>query len=55
MIYETILQEDPETGEAIIELPKEILDHMGFVEGDEITWEIVNDCVVIRKSNSTEV
>lgn len=43
------IQEDPETGEAIIEFPQEVLDKMNLIEGDEIIWEVINDCVVIRK------
>ena len=49
MIYSAIVQEDPETGEAIIELPKEILESMGFIEGDEIVWEINDDGSIIIK------
>ena len=55
MHHEVTIQEDPETGEAVIELPTEVLNKMGFVDGDKITWEVINDCVVIRKSNSSEV
>lgn len=43
------IQEDPETGDAIIEIPQEILDKMNLVEGDEIIWEFINGRVEIKK------
>lgn len=36
--YEVITQEDPETGDLILPLPKELLDNLGWVEGDEISF-----------------
>lgn len=36
--YEVITQEDPETGDLILPLPRELLDNLGWVEGDEITF-----------------
>ena len=37
-IYRTIVQEDKE-GEVFIELKTELLDKLGWKEGDEIEWE----------------
>ena len=37
-IYRTIVQEDKE-GEIFIELKTELLDKLGWKEGDEIEWE----------------
>lgn len=33
-----IVQEDPETGEAFIELPDRILRQLGWKEGDSLQW-----------------
>jgi hypothetical protein len=33
-----IVQEDPTTGEAFIELPQRLLDQLGWKEGDDLTW-----------------
>lgn len=43
------IQEDPETGESIIEIPQEILDKMNLAEGDEIIWEFVDNRIEIKK------
>lgn len=36
--WEITLQEDPETGELILPLPKELLDLQGWQEGDDLEW-----------------
>lgn len=36
--YEVITQEDPETGDLILPLPQELLDQMGWKEGDSLQW-----------------
>lgn len=36
--WEVIIEEDPETGDLILPLPKELLDIQGWKEGDEIEW-----------------
>lgn len=36
--WEITVQEDPETGELILPLPKELLDLQGWQEGDELEW-----------------
>ena len=33
-----IVQEDPETGEAFIELPQRLLAQLGWKEGDDLQW-----------------
>jgi hypothetical protein len=38
--YEVITQEDPDTGDLLVPLPPELLDKMGWREGDEIEWKI---------------
>lgn len=36
--YEVITQEDPETGDLILPLPQELLDQVGWKEGDTLQW-----------------
>jgi len=33
------VQEDPETGDCILEFPPELLETAGWKEGDTLTWE----------------
>lgn len=33
------IQEDPETGDAILEFPPELLESAGWKEGDTLVWE----------------
>lgn len=37
------LQEDPVTGECILEFPPEVIEHAGWAEGDTLTWEDVGN------------
>lgn len=41
--WEVTVQEDPETGDALLPLPQELLDQMGWKEGDEIEWKETTD------------
>lgn len=36
--WEVITQEDPETGDLILPIPQELLDKMGWGEGDKLEW-----------------
>lgn len=38
--YEVITQLDPETGETIIPLPPELLQHLGWEQGDKIDFRM---------------
>ena len=33
------IQEDPETGDAILEFPPELMEQAGWREGDNLTWK----------------
>jgi hypothetical protein len=37
------VQEDPETGDAILEFPPDLLESAGWKEGDNIKWEDLGD------------
>lgn len=37
--YEVFTQEDPETGDIILPIPQELLDRMGWREGDTLEWK----------------
>jgi antitoxin component of MazEF toxin-antitoxin module len=42
MIYTRKIIED-ENGDLILELPKEVVEHLGLEEGDSIYWEVSQD------------
>ena len=42
--YIVKVEEDPETGELILPIPIELLEEMGWVEGDELVWEDTPMC-----------
>ena len=48
--YEVINQEDPETGDLILQIPQPILDSLGWVEGDDLEFDIqASGAVFIKK------
>ena len=38
--YEVITQEDPESGDLLVPLPPELLQQLGWVEGDTVDFSI---------------
>ena len=45
------VQEDPQTGDLFLELPEELLEEMGWKEGDTLSWTSGdNGSWLIRKS-----
>jgi hypothetical protein len=36
--WELTVEEDPETGELVLQLPEEFLNVQGWKEGDELNW-----------------
>jgi formylmethanofuran dehydrogenase subunit D len=48
------LQEDPNTGELVLELDPDTLNQMGWDVGDNIVWTIQEDgSVVLEKNNDS--
>jgi hypothetical protein len=44
------VEEDPETGDAILKFPEDLLQAAGWQEGDVLTWETsTDDAWVLRK------
>lgn len=41
--YEVVTQEDPDTGDIFLPLPQELLDKMGWTEGDTLEWKQDSD------------
>jgi hypothetical protein len=41
--YEVITQEDPVTGDLILPIPPQILESLGWKEGDELNFQIAQD------------
>jgi hypothetical protein len=39
-IYRVITQEDPETGDLLLPLPPELLEEMGWKEGDNLQFDL---------------
>ena len=37
------IQEDPETGDGILEFPLDLIEQTGWKEGDELLWEPATD------------
>ncbi len=50
------IQEDPETGDAILEFPPELLEQAGWKEGDTLIWEDMgNGSWGLSKKNNDSV
>lgn len=48
--YEVITQEDPETGDVIVPIPPQVLQELGWKEGDEIDIQLGdNGKIIIKK------
>ena len=41
--YTITLEEDPETGDTILPFPPEVLEELGWKEGDTLLWNVVED------------
>ena len=49
-IYEVITQEDPESGDLLLPLPPELLEQLGWKEGDNIQVDLDDlGRIVVRK------
>lgn len=48
--WTTTVLEDPETGDAIIEFPEDLLAAVGWVEGDTLNWTVQPDgtCILTK-------
>ena len=49
--YEVIVQEDPETGDLLLPIPQEVLDSLGWTEGDDIKFDVCQDGTFTLKKN----
>jgi hypothetical protein len=49
------IEEDPETGDAMLPFPEEMLEDLGWVEGDVIEWVDNKDgsWSLVKKTNET--
>ena len=48
------LQEDPDTGEIIIQLPPEMLESLGWDIGDTLAWGVQdNGSIILSKRENT--
>jgi hypothetical protein len=46
------LEEDPDTGDTILPFPPDLLEQIGWVEGDTLLWKVQDDgsCILEKKS-----
>lgn len=51
--FEVTAQEDPETGDMFLPLPPELLEKMGWKEGDTLDWKSSSDgtWIITKKDN----
>jgi antitoxin component of MazEF toxin-antitoxin module len=49
--YESKVLEILDDGSAVIELPEELCIELGWNVGDELTFKIKNDIIIIKKSD----
>lgn len=47
--YVLRVEEDEHTGDYYVTLPNELLDETGWEYGDELQYEIDNECLIVRK------
>lgn len=47
--YEVITQEDPESGDLLLPIPPQLLESMGWKEGDTLDWEITQTGTILLK------
>jgi hypothetical protein len=48
--YEVVTQEDPETGDLLVPIPPELLEKMGWKEGDQLQFDKdENGAIIIHK------
>ena len=49
--YEVITQEDPDTGDLILPIPPELLEQMGWKEGDDLDITVdENGHIILKRS-----
>lgn len=48
------LEEDPETGDLILPIPTDLLNQMGWFEGDEVWWDINDDGHILIKKKEED-
>ena len=41
--YTITLEEDPETGDVVLPFPPEVLEELGWVEGDTLLWNVIEN------------
>jgi hypothetical protein len=50
--YEVITHEDPETGDLMLPIPQQLLDELGWREGDEVDFAIdAHGKYILKKIN----
>ena len=47
--WTTTVEEDPETGDAIITFPDDMMEELGWKEGDLLDFQVENGVFVVKK------
>jgi hypothetical protein len=45
--WTVLTKEDPETGDVILPFPDDMLQQLGWLEGDVLDFDIKDDCVIL--------
>lgn len=53
MSFQVTVQQYADTEDLFIEIPEEIIQQLGWEEGDELDWQIEGNCAIIRKVQDT--
>ena len=46
--YTVELEEDPDSGELLMQIPTDILSQMGWVAGTELFWGVEDDKIILK-------
>jgi len=49
--YEVITQEDPETGDLLLPIPPQLLEAMGWKEGDDLDIDVISGTIILKKAS----
>jgi hypothetical protein len=45
--WTVLTKEDPETGDVILPFPDDMIQQLGWLEGDVLDFDIEHDCVIL--------
>ena len=54
-MYSTTVKEDPRTGDLYIEFDPDVMEELGWKEGDDLIWEGNHNTFYVRKKDASFV